>query len=174
MGQCRRIQLEQLHILDADEDGILSDGDEPYLVAIGFRSRFRTPGSTQVFWDEMLDDTWGNGAKAGDTKAIPPAMGVLTFPDVSRPTLAAIAGGEMPEVLGTVVIAMESDATPFSDLREGVHKLEEVVRDQVADVVERGNIDLQHPQQAIQHAVKAALDALKPGFGGIVAEVLRS
>ncbi|HYU86635.1 MAG TPA: hypothetical protein VEK80_17660 [Kribbellaceae bacterium] len=58
------LRLEQLHILDADEDGFASDGDEPYLVAVGFRSRFRTPGSTQVFWGEMLDDKWANGVEA--------------------------------------------------------------------------------------------------------------
>ncbi|MEZ4674850.1 MAG: hypothetical protein R2932_11480 [Caldilineaceae bacterium] len=53
------------HTFKADqvqEDGIFSDGDEPYLpVFIGFRSKFRIPGSTQAFWSGYLEDDWANG-----------------------------------------------------------------------------------------------------------------
>ncbi len=54
MSETWSIRMEQLSVLNADEDSTFSDGDEPYLVAIGFRSRFQTPGSTQVWatvWD---------------------------------------------------------------------------------------------------------------------------
>jgi hypothetical protein len=169
-----QVRLEQLHIMDADEDGILSDGDEPYLVAIGFRSRFKTPDSTQVFWGEMLDDDWGNSAKAGQTKNIPSQMGVLAFPNVALPTLADLQAGVMPEIVGAVVIAMESDATPFGDVRDEVHKLEGVMRGQLVNLIERGNIDLSDPRKSIQQAVRAITDALKPSVGEALVEWLRS
>ena len=57
------------HTFKADqvqEDGLFSDGDEPYLVFIGFRSKFRTPGSTQAFWSGYLEDDWANGIESGE------------------------------------------------------------------------------------------------------------
>jgi hypothetical protein len=40
------IDFEQLHVLDADEDGSPAMVTKPYIIAIGFRSKFRTPNST--------------------------------------------------------------------------------------------------------------------------------
>lgn len=111
MSELWRIQLEQHH-LDAGEDSFLSDGDEPYLVAIGFRSQFRTPGSTKVLWGGILHDDWADGIDTGGTAAIPADTGVLAFPGVDRPTREQMLAGKMPEIVGALVIAMESDATP--------------------------------------------------------------
>ncbi len=114
------IRLENLHVLDADEEGIFSDGDEPYLVAIGFRSKFQTPGSTQVTWRGMLDDEWAEGADDNETFPIPERMGVITFPGVEEIGKISAALGRKPELIGAFVAAFESDATPFRDIRAAI------------------------------------------------------
>jgi hypothetical protein len=174
MASTWNIRLEQLRVNDADEDGVFSDGDEPYLVAIGFRSRFRTAGSTQVFWGEMLDDDWANGVESGDTRAIPGPMGTLEFPAVDLPTLDQIVHGTFPEVLGSLVIAMESDATPFDAVRDKVHDIEGVIRSQLTNLVEGGALDLQNPGPQIKAAVKAAQDQLTPSIGEAIGLWLQS
>ena len=174
MASTWTVRLEQLRVLDADEDGILSDGDEPYFISIGFRSRFKTPGSTQVFWNEDLDDDWASGVDSGDARAIPSAMGVLEFPNVDLPTLTDIVQGHFPEILGVLTIAMESDTTPFGAVRDKVHEIEGVIRDQISALVEQGQINLQDPKPQIAAAVQAARDRLSPSVGEAISLWLQS
>ena len=64
-----RLDLHTIDVRDAQEDGILSDGDEPYIVTLGFRSKFRTPGSTTVFWGHDLHEL--GDLDEGDSAGIP-------------------------------------------------------------------------------------------------------
>ncbi|MPZ63082.1 MAG: hypothetical protein GEU93_17680 [Propionibacteriales bacterium] len=168
------IRLETLRVNDADEDDFWSDGDEPYLVAVGFRSKFRTAGSTQVFWSGVLDDEWAEGVEGGQSRGIPASMGVLAYPDVELPTRQEILAGSMPELVGAFVLALESDATPFGAVRDKIHEMQTVIREQLLNLIERGNIDLQNPGPSIAAAQKAARDTLTPSVAEAIGLWLRS
>lgn len=155
MAEQWRVEFSTLHVHDADEDGWLSDGDEPYIVSIGFRSRFRTPGSTRAWWSGVLDDKWAEGVDSGQARAIPPNQGVVVFDDVDRPGVAELRGGAMPEVLGVVLVVMESDATPFHVIRVLMNRVKDAIVAQIRPLVEGGAINLVDPQPQIQQAIAA-------------------
>jgi hypothetical protein len=57
------IALTRLKVADAQEDRSLmgvpiSDGDEPYLIMIGFKSRFGKSGSTDILTITFENDDW--------------------------------------------------------------------------------------------------------------------
>lgn len=123
------LQLDELVVDDANEEGAFSDGDESFVAAIGFRSRIGTPGSTQVWWNGMLDDDWGDHARDGSHRTIPADMGLLRFDGVERPLLTP---SSTPERLGRVTIVVESDATPFGTMSRSVEDGGDLSGDPVA------------------------------------------
>jgi uncharacterized protein YodC (DUF2158 family) len=169
MAETWTVRLERLDVLDADEDGLLSDGDEPYLIALGFRSRLSTPGSTQVWWSGVLDDDWAAGTESGGHAAIPESMGKVVFDNVDRPNAAAVAAGQVPEILGTILVVMESDATPFDAVRDKMNELKSFVSGRLIDLVEHGTINLADPGPQLDQITRDAKDQLEPGvFDAIV------
>lgn len=124
------IALTRLKVLEAQEDRSLlgvpiSDGDEPYIIMFGFKSRFGMSGSTEIQGNRFEDDDWADHLKAGQQRNIPVAMGSLRFNDVG-------AG----EVVGVVVLAMESDRTPWAIIRNRVEEVEADLLQAVAREVE--------------------------------------
>jgi len=134
-----RFRIERIVADRVQEDELLSDGDEPYLVVVGFRSRFRTAGSTQVFWGRDLHEL-DDLDDAGDSVAVPPSMGELFFPGLQIVSRDALIGGTFPEVFGAFVIAMESDATPFGEIRDQIDELKGALHNELARLVERGEL----------------------------------
>jgi hypothetical protein len=163
MGETWTMQLDRLEVINADEDGILSDGDEPYMMAIGFRSKPLTPGSTSAWWSGALDDGWASGIDGGEGANIPASMGSVLFDNVERlSTDAVLAGRLLPEVLGTLFIIMESDATPFDAVRDKTNEIRGVIEDKLRDLIENGNIDLDDPAGSIRRAIEDAKAQLQP------------
>ena len=124
------IILDKIRVTDPQEDrsliGVpLSDGDEPYIIMIGFRSRFGEAQSTQTQINNFENDTWARNSRANMEKQIPVSMGQLRFNEVGR-----------DEVIGAVIIAMESDRTPWAIIRNRVQSIEEIVKTKVADSIE--------------------------------------
>lgn len=156
------IDLNRLRVADAQEEGLLSDGDEPYFIVIGFRSQFNTPGSTQVFWNGYLEDDWANGVDDGDQRNIPQRMGAVSFSNVKSLTASDISSGEMPEVVGAVAIAMESDATPWWIIRNMVDKIQGSLETELKNLIEQGNLNQQNPSPDIQKAIANVQDSFKP------------
>ena len=160
------------HTFDANqvqEDGILSDGDEPYLVFLGFRSTFRKPGSTQAFWSGYLEEDWANGIESGEQRAIPQAMGMVTYPDVNLLSAAdVLATGQMPEILGYIAIALESDATPFGEIRGLIDRVRDACFNEMKRLIENGNVDLANPAASIQQAVQNVRQALDLSVGEMI------
>jgi hypothetical protein len=129
------IDANTLRARNIQEDGLLSDGDEPYIAVISYRSRFGTPGSTTASFRGGLREL-SSGADAGDSLAITDAMGRVSFPAVTRISAGDVAAGFNPEIVGTITIAMESDATPFSDMSRIFNDVARIVRTEVAGVIE--------------------------------------
>jgi len=73
-----QIQLEHLRVVQAQEHGLFSNGDEPYFVVIGFRSRFKTPNSTSTTWSGYLTEL-GDHMNSSNETDIPPEMGKIDF-----------------------------------------------------------------------------------------------
>ena len=129
------IDANTLTTSNIQEDGWFSDGDEPYIAVIGFRSRFGTPGSTNAVFRGGLRELSG-GADDGDRLNIPDSMGRMGFPGVTRIGLGEIASGANPEVIGTITVAMESDATPWSSMNTIFTNLASVAKTEIANVIE--------------------------------------
>jgi len=164
MAETWSIELDRLEVIDADEDGLLSDGDEPYIIALGFRSRALTPRSTHVTWSGVLDDDWAEGSDAGDATDIPASMGRVDFDNVELATAASIAAGRLPEVLGMLAIVMESDATPFDAVRAKTNELRDVMEVKLRGLVEQGNINPANPAASIRDAIASARAQLQPSI----------
>ncbi len=129
------IDQNTLTAVDAQEESWLSDGDEPYIAVIRFRSRFGQVGSTQATFLGGLKELH-SGADDGDSMTIPDSMGRSNFSNVTRLDGAALFGGQNPEIVGTVTVAMESDATPFSLMALGFREAADVARREIASLVE--------------------------------------
>lgn len=173
MAEKWTIQLDRLFVHNADEDDFWSDGDEPYIVPIGFRSRFRTPNSTSVFWSGVLDDDWASGIDDG-SKAIPAGQGVLEFGGVDRPTPQQVLAGALPEIVGAIIVVFESDATPFSAIRSIVEEVRSALRTEIRRLVEEGELSLTDPQPDIERAVKNVQQATELSTGEKIALFLAS
>ncbi len=158
------LALTRLRVVDAQEDrslmGVpLSDGDEPYIVMYGFRSRFGRSNSTEVFVNEYADSGWSGRLRTGQQAAIPVGMGTLRFERV-----------ESDEVIGAIVVVFESDRTPWAVMRSRVTEVQEIVQLNVAHSVEdRRNPDLESTlfvdelHQSLHDAVVPLAKPLTPG-----------
>ncbi len=158
------IALTRLKVLDAQEDRSLlgvpiSDGDEPYLIMFGFQSTFGTSGTTEITVNSFEDDEWAGHLKAGQQRNIPVGMGSMRFNDVSN-----------SEVVGVVVIALESDRTPWAIIRNRIEEVKEALQNAVARAVEgRKEPDLETTafidelHQAMQESVGALAKPLTTG-----------
>jgi hypothetical protein len=129
------IDANRMRVPDAQEESLFSDGDEPYAIIIAYRSRFGTPNSTFAVWGGDLRELSG-GADDGANLAIPDAMGRYFFPGVTRVGAADVIAGQAPEIIGTITVAMESDATPWSAIRDISNRLTTVIRQEIATIVE--------------------------------------
>ncbi|HWJ66757.1 MAG TPA: hypothetical protein VNT31_08775 [Nocardioides sp.] len=174
MAEKWTVRLDRLVVHNADEDDFWSNGDEPYIVPIGFRSRFRTPNSTSVSWSGVLDDDWASGIDGGESKAIPAGQGTLEFGGVERPTLQQVLGGSMPEIIGAIIVVFESDATPFSAIRSMVEEVRAALRTELRRLIEGGELSLTDPQPDIERAVKNVQQATELSTGEKIALFLQS
>jgi hypothetical protein len=158
---------------NVQEDSWFSDGDEPYIAVIGFRSRFGTPGSTSAWFQGGLSELSG-GAEDGDVLGIPDAQGRTTFPSVTRIGLGEILTGQNPEVIGTITVAMESDATPWSAMRNIFTNLASVARTEIAGVIETTTlIDVVGNPDALADKFEAAVANIESGTKMTIWEQLR-
>lgn len=110
------VAITSIKVVEAEEDrsllGVLplSDGDEPYVVVVGFKSTFGSSERTQVFRGELdYKNDSKNALRAGGEKPVSAKMGALRFPDVSS-----------NDLIGVIVIAMERDRTPTSIIDEAI------------------------------------------------------
>ncbi|MEI6504158.1 MAG: hypothetical protein WCP21_24355, partial [Armatimonadota bacterium] len=113
-----RLKLSSMRINDISENPVIGpSGDEPYFVTVQFRSRFSTPGSTRV-WRGNGPYEFASNLKIGANVDIPANMGQYDFANVQSFTIADGCRLQRPEVIGAMVLCLEHDFSPFSDIND--------------------------------------------------------
>lgn len=145
------VELSRFHVDIAEESA--TGGDDPYFVVIGFRSRYRTPGSTQTFWSKAVwddgkhmylgDDPSKNGLNIpeGEDRFILPEMGRMVIPNVELFTFEDLTRGKLPEIMGALVIAVESDNCADAMMTAGFEEAQAVLQQKLVELVEQGQIE---------------------------------
>lgn len=164
------IQLKTLHVATNQETGsfLTPKGDEPYFVVFGFRSRILAPGSTKIWLNSYKNEEWAENIVKGQSKKIPPKMGLCTFDQVSLTSATDLAEKRFPELLGTVTLSLESDGTSWGDIGELVDRARKALKREIASVVEGLNIFLLNPDTSVQHAIERIKVAVMPPFLSLV------
>jgi hypothetical protein len=127
-------------------------GDEPYFAAIGFRSRFGTPGSTRILWSRNVRSSIAENLQRGGLAEIPPAQGEVRFDNVTIMKKAEIDAGGKPEVLGVVLIAMERDSSDPVEMVRTIGRQADLWGVYVADYIERaGGVNAQTASEGLHH-----------------------
>ena len=130
------IGFTALRIVDAQEDRrfanfSVSNGDEPYLIVLGFKGDIGIQGSVQLFKNRYEDDEWAENTRAGRTVRIPDDMAIMRFNDVSETS-----------VIGILAIMMESDRTPWPIIADRVDEITSRLRQAaVREIEERASLD---------------------------------
>lgn len=158
------ITLHHLTVRKHQENGsiFVKAGDEPYFVVIGFRTTVGAQGSTSVWTNKYTNDKWANNIKKPKTKAIPPSMGAIVFPDMRAISNAEFESGVLPELAGTVTIAFESDATSWSTVERFVKKAKSALERELVRVVESIGPNSIPNKETLQQSVERLKGALKP------------
>jgi hypothetical protein len=144
MVECQ-FKFKILTVLNAQESSLFQNGDEPYFIFFGFRSRFRVLDSTRVFWSGYLDDQWARGSRKGSSRNIPREMGIVTFENVLPVSEGQLVRGVLPEVIGVVGIAMESDGTRFETIHAVMRDVQHAIFEEVHSLIEEGTIQMDDP-----------------------------
>jgi len=163
-GDDWEINLSRLRVSDAQEESWFSDGDEPYFIVINFRSRFNTPNSTSVWNNDFDNDKWAKRVHDGSERNIPFSMGYSLFANVQRISLQNILAGTMPEIIGALVIAMESDSSPWGTIGDMVDDLSGAIRTELEELIEGGGLNLANPGPDIAESLQDIRDSVVPGF----------
>ena len=116
------VGFTSLRIVDAQEDRrfasfSVSNGDEPYLILLGFKGDIGIQGSVQMFKNRYEDDEWAENTRAGRVVRIPDDMAIMRFNDISKNT-----------VIGILAIMMESDRTPWPIIADRVSDITNELR----------------------------------------------
>ncbi len=126
------VEVEVVNGNDAAEFLDPGNPDEVYLATVTWRTRPGQAGSTTVSTIPIV----GLGPVVpGNSVTVPAAAGSTTFANVSPLTLAAFNAGTVPELVGTITVAMDADnaqtsaipdpaATPALDALSGLIQAE--------------------------------------------------
>ena len=87
----------------------LTHGDEVYIASIKFRTKPSVAGTTSVVFTGGLVNI--ENVNTGETHPIPNSMGRIAFANVTRLGATELGAGQVPEVIGTITLAFESDLT---------------------------------------------------------------
>lgn len=156
---------------DIQEDGWLSDGDEFYIAVIGFRTTPGRAGSTRAVFRGGLKEI--DDIDKGESHTIPDSMGRMEFPSVTRRSASQILAGQSPELIGTIHVLFESDATPFSAVNSKMTSLASTVQRELARVIEPLSMtDLANPQR-IADQLNTATKRIKNSTKVSVAEGIK-
>jgi len=146
-----------LTVVQAQEDGFFENGDEPYVAVIKWRVIPGTAGSASAEFIGNLSEL-GSGADDGAVLGIPAAMGAVDFENVQSASFSTLLNdGVVPELVGTVMVVMESDFTPWGTINNLMNDVESALQTELVAQVEPLTIaQLTDPQQVADALSTAA------------------
>ena len=104
-------------------------------------------------------DELGSGADDGAVLSIPAAMGAVTFENVQSSYLEALlTWGVVPELVGTVMVVMESDFTPWGTINNLMEDVESALQTELVNQVEPLTIAQLTNPEAIADALESLFD----------------
>jgi hypothetical protein len=158
---------QTLTVVHAQEDSWYSNGDEPYVAVIQFRVTPGVANSTQVRYLGHLQEIAQN-MYDGSSAPIPPAMAATSFDNVNLVGFSDVLAGKMPEIVGAVTVAMESDASPWSAIDGIMNDVTSELDRQLRAQIETLTLgDLLNPDQVAGRLSEAATKveaAASPSF----------
>jgi hypothetical protein len=129
------IDADTLHVRNADEDSCYiptpfgcaaeSDGDEPIVAVIAFRTRVGMAGTTRA-WRLAEASELCTGARQGRTCQIADSAGRAVFHDVNITDI-----NSHPELIGTLQVVFENDATPLREMNSRLAELVTIVQEEL-------------------------------------------
>ncbi len=167
------LKLDEFKAPMVDEDGWASDGDEPYFIVIKYQSKFNTEGSTRTSILKFDNEDWANGIDDFDPENpvivnIPEDMGTMRFNTVLTCKIdSVLAFREMPEILGAVVLSMESDATPFGIMGDLAEDVRVALHEQLESLIEDAELNILN-ETAMMSQINTALQEVQ---GSVVPSV---
>jgi hypothetical protein len=160
------VTVHTLTVEQAQEDGFLQNGDEPYVAVIKWRVIPGTAGSASSEFIGNLDEL-ATGADDGDVLSIPSSMGAVSFANVQSSSAGALLQGKLPELTGTVMVAMESDLTSWGTVNSLMNDVEAALLTELQNQIEPLTIvDLTNPAVVSAALATAAANveaAVTPG-----------
>lgn len=161
------VAATQLHVVQSQEDGLFGNGDEPYVAVIQWRVIPGTAGSTEVSFLGNLAEL-GSGMDDGDSASIPASMGAVSFADVQSSSAQQLAQGVLPELVGTVMVVMESDLTSWGTINNLMDDVADALDTELRNQIEPLTIvDLTDPAvvaDALSAAAANVEAAVTPGI----------
>jgi endonuclease/exonuclease/phosphatase family metal-dependent hydrolase len=154
------VELSRVQIEKQNEGG-----DDPYFAVIGFRSRYRTPNSTETKWNEEYFNECaqttcevGSDMHVGDNAFVSPGMGRVSFPNVGLFSFNDLTYGKFPEVMGALIIAMESDACGWDVPKAAFKAARDTLQQKLKELIEEGGLN---PTNLDKAALAGIGDAIK-------------
>lgn len=147
------------------------------MASIAFRTTPGKAGSTSVWFHGGLTDIIN--VHKGETHDIPNTMGRVTFANVTQLTAIEIAGGKLPEVIGTVTLVVESDLSPNKAVDKMLTDAAAEAKPIIAKVTEAVTVvdvlfDPDELAERMSGMVTELEAALRPSFGQILSLFLGS
>ena len=125
-----------LTVVQAQEDGFFENGEGCDVAVIKWRVIPGTAGSASAEFIGNLQEL-GSGADDGAVLSIPSSMGAVTFAGVQSSTLnQLLTQGIVPELVGTVMVVMESDLTPWGTINNLMNDVEAALQSELVSQVE--------------------------------------
>jgi hypothetical protein len=159
----------RVRVIDAQENGFFEDGDELILATISFRTKPGVAGSTEVVFNNSSLDKAATGLEDGDRKIISNSKGLYTFDDIEVVGLAGLLRGQVPEIIGQLVIGIENDWTPRDLVKDALEEVRDQLRDELVRIIEPMTVlDILADPAALSaefaEAAKAVEEAGNPSF----------
>ena len=139
------ISTSHLYI-DKQEDPttVSNNGDEPYLIHIGFRCKLGEKFTANTYAMDALPQNYGTFKTNEIAYTLPKSMEFMQFQNLSTPTVFNIAGilnkitNEGLTFYGSVVVAIEDDGTALNLKKDLVRNIQQALQLTLEEVVETG------------------------------------
>lgn len=153
-----RARVESIKVARADE----SSGDDPRVILLGFRAR---PHSQETIhtWVSRFDGAWPQDLATGEGVRLPAGTGELSIPCVRALTRSDLLRGELPEVVGFVIMAVEADNTSDVDVAAQAAQAQERMKQYIGEYTRNLRITAEDPSTGIREFTQAVARGANAG-----------